>query len=285
MFQKKVRRLLWSALVLFAFAGSFPAQTVAKTVTLLWDANPLDEAVAGYAVFLGPVSRSDPAFAGYELRMDAGNVTEQPLNLREDVPAHYLAVVAYNRDLLESDYSEEVAYRFYAIEASAGPHGSLDPRGRVVVGEGDTQNFAFEPDKGYRVQEVWVDGSPIGAVPSYTFSRVDREHSIAVAFAAEGQHSLSATGGGGGGGGCFLGGLGEPELSGPFPAVVLLLLLLAPRGGDSRCRAPDCLKGGSKEAQVRAVDFLSDFLPGVGSALSEYGPPGRRRSSRVGPGR
>lgn len=73
----------------------------------------------------------------------------------------------------------------YIIEAIAGEGGSISPSGRVNVAAGGIQTFAITADVGYHITDVLVDGISVGAVSSYTFSNVRRNHTIAVAFTRE----------------------------------------------------------------------------------------------------
>jgi predicted ester cyclase len=50
------------------------------------------------------------------------------------------------------------------------------------VNEGSNQTFTFTPDAGYRVADVVVDGTSVGAVGSYTFNNVTANHTISVSF-------------------------------------------------------------------------------------------------------
>jgi uncharacterized repeat protein (TIGR02543 family) len=73
----------------------------------------------------------------------------------------------------------------WTISASAGPNGSIDPSGSVVVTQGASQSFTLAPDAQYHVADVLVDGASVGAVTSYTFSSVAASHSIAASFAGD----------------------------------------------------------------------------------------------------
>ena len=74
-------------------------------------------------------------------------------------------------------------YTYYTIKATAGVNGSISPTGNVSVREGRDQTFTITPDKGYAVANVKIDGKSIGAVKSYTFENVRRNHTIEVSFA------------------------------------------------------------------------------------------------------
>ena len=71
---------------------------------------------------------------------------------------------------------------YYTIKATAGTGGSISPSGNVSVREGRDQTFTITPDKGYAVSNVKIDGKSIGAVKSYTFENVRRNHTIEVIF-------------------------------------------------------------------------------------------------------
>ena len=74
------------------------------------------------------------------------------------------------------------SYSYYTIKATAGAGGSISPSGNVSVREGRDQPFTITPDKGYAVSNVKIDGKSIGAVKSYTFENVRRNHAIEVIF-------------------------------------------------------------------------------------------------------
>ena len=70
----------------------------------------------------------------------------------------------------------------YTIKATAGANGTISPAGWCSVVENGSQTFTFTPDKGYTVAKVLVDGKSVGAVKSYTFKDVTKDHTIEVIF-------------------------------------------------------------------------------------------------------
>ena len=74
------------------------------------------------------------------------------------------------------------SYSYYTIKATAGAGGSISPSGNVSVREGRDRTFTITPNKGYAVAKVRIDGKSIGAVKSYTFENVRRNHAIEVIF-------------------------------------------------------------------------------------------------------
>ncbi len=70
----------------------------------------------------------------------------------------------------------------FTITANAGSGGTITPSGAIKVNQGADQTFNISPASGYEVASVTVDGSNVGAVPSYTFSKVEGAHTIQASF-------------------------------------------------------------------------------------------------------
>ena len=84
----------------------------------------------------------------------------------------------------------------YTITAAAGPNGSISPSGAVKVNYKASKTFAITPASGYQTASVLVDGSPAGAVSSYTFSSVAANHTISATFSAtQTTYTITATAG------------------------------------------------------------------------------------------
>ena len=73
-------------------------------------------------------------------------------------------------------------YTYHTIKATAGTNGSISPSGWTSVRDGRDQTFTITPDKGYAVAKVLVDGKSVGAVKSYTFKNVTKDHTIEAIF-------------------------------------------------------------------------------------------------------
>ncbi|MCF6355679.1 MAG: choice-of-anchor D domain-containing protein [Candidatus Polarisedimenticolaceae bacterium] len=71
----------------------------------------------------------------------------------------------------------------YTITATAGPNGSITPRGETVVNEGAAQNYSIVAAAGYYIADVTVNGESVGAEASYQFVDLDRNHEISATFA------------------------------------------------------------------------------------------------------
>ena len=91
----------------------------------------------------------------------------------------------------------------FTITASAGAGGTISPDGAQSVKWKESQTFTIKPSEGYHIADVLVDGASVGAVTSYRFPSVDKDHKIAASFAGD-VHPLDYTitpsvGAGGGG--------------------------------------------------------------------------------------
>ena len=73
-------------------------------------------------------------------------------------------------------------YTYHTIKATSGANGTVSPSGWTSVREGRDQTFTITPDKDYAVAKVLVDGKSVGAVKSYTFKNVTKDHTIEAIF-------------------------------------------------------------------------------------------------------
>ena len=70
----------------------------------------------------------------------------------------------------------------FAIMAAAGEGGSITPCGTVKVERGMSQTFAIQPEEGYVISDVLVNGQSVGAVAEYTFCDVNADANITALF-------------------------------------------------------------------------------------------------------
>jgi hypothetical protein len=70
----------------------------------------------------------------------------------------------------------------YTITATATAGGSISPSGAITVDVGVSQGFQIDADSGYVITDVLVDNSSIGAISSYTFDNVSKDHTIHAVF-------------------------------------------------------------------------------------------------------
>ena len=91
--------------------------------------------------------------------------------LKEKCPLH---PEEDTEDTTEEDKKE------YKISSSSEGGGSISPT--TTVKKGKSTTFYITPDKGYTISDVIVDGSSVGAVTSYKFSKVKGNHTIKAVF-------------------------------------------------------------------------------------------------------
>ncbi|SBW01108.1 exported hypothetical protein [uncultured Eubacteriales bacterium] len=72
----------------------------------------------------------------------------------------------------------------YTITATSGTGGSISPSGSTSVTEGNSKTYTIAANTGYKIADVKVDGSSIGAASTYTFSNVTSGHTISATFAS-----------------------------------------------------------------------------------------------------
>ena len=112
--------------------------------------------------------------------------------------ADALTATTYTFANIEDNHtiSATFALMSYTITVNAGANGTITP-GTANYGYGATPTFAITPAEGYVISDVTVDGASVGAVPTYTFTALTADHTIAATFAAA-HFSITATAGNGG---------------------------------------------------------------------------------------
>ena len=83
------------------------------------------------------------------------------------------------------------------IVATAGPGGSIDPSGDVKVKKYSSITFTIAADDGYEIEDVLVDDESVGAVSSYRFLFVTKNHTIHATFRPR-SYTITASAGKGG---------------------------------------------------------------------------------------
>ena len=174
---------------LYAPGESVPA--VVTTLTAQWTVNQytITYNLAGgtaegnpntYTIETRAFTLKNPTKSGYTFTGWSGTGLDGENNMTVTIPTGstgnriYTAHWRYNG----SGHS----YSYYTIKATAGAGGSISPSGNVSVREGRDRTFTITPDKGYAVSNVKIDGKSIGAMKSYTFENVRRNHAIEVIF-------------------------------------------------------------------------------------------------------
>lgn len=83
----------------------------------------------------------------------------------------------------------------YTITASAGKNGAISPAGSLEAKEGNSQEFTFTPNKGYKISKVLVDGKEVTVKDGkYTISNIKSNHEISVSFEKTNSRQTPKTG-------------------------------------------------------------------------------------------
>ena len=72
--------------------------------------------------------------------------------------------------------------RYFTVTAEALEGGSISLEGVTEVKYGESITYVINPDEGYEIACLTVDGEDLGPVCEYTFSDVKEEHTITVSF-------------------------------------------------------------------------------------------------------
>jgi len=140
--------------------------------------------------------KSSPTFtmnadAGYQVsdvKVDGVSVGAKTTYAFANVKADHTIAVTFE------EIPEPVVY---TITASTGANGNIVPSGKIEVNEGASKSFTMTPNDGYVVEDVKVDDKSVGALTTYTFTKVSADHKIAVTFKAtvtpEKKYTITAT--------------------------------------------------------------------------------------------
>jgi photosystem II stability/assembly factor-like uncharacterized protein len=107
-------------------------------------------------------------------------------------------VSTYTFDNITADHTIEASFEIsYLITSSSDDNGSISPEGDVMVNPNSSQTFTIMPNAGYKIKDVQVDGTSVGAVSIYTFDNVTADHTIEATFEPI-RYSITASSGMGG---------------------------------------------------------------------------------------
>lgn len=92
---------------------------------------------------------------------------------------------------IDKDYSitaifapKKIDEQTFTISASAGNGGIISPAGSIPAIGGKSMVFSISANKNYKISDVKVDGVSQGAISTYTFYSIDKNHSIVASFEA-----------------------------------------------------------------------------------------------------
>jgi hypothetical protein len=106
------------------------------------------------------------------------------------------AVTSYTFPPVTADHTIAASFATtstYTLTASAGPGGKISPDGTVTVNAGASQTFTITANTGYKVADVKVDGTSVGAKTSYLFTNVQGNHTIEASFATTTTYTITVT--------------------------------------------------------------------------------------------
>ena len=127
-------------------------------------------------------------FAAGEILLTTGNVQMTiPYDNNEMYPIYIPGNVCQTKMVKEEVPVGPIGpvTTYYTIKATAGEGGSIAPNGYVAVSAGSDKSFAITAADGYEIKDVLVDGVSVGAVSSYVFKNVWKDHTIDAVFQAK----------------------------------------------------------------------------------------------------
>lgn len=84
---------------------------------------------------------------------------------------------------IQEDHNIVATFETFTITASAGTGGSISDAGTKNYPRGATPTYTITADEGYIIENVLVNGAPVGAVSSYTFPAISTTNqTISVTF-------------------------------------------------------------------------------------------------------
>jgi len=108
------------------------------------------------------------------------------------------AVNSYAFSNVTGDHTISATFApIYNILATAGLGGTISPFGTVQVIEGGSKKFTINPNVGYQIAEVKINGTSVGAVSEYTFNNVKSNQTIEAVFVIK-TYTVTANAGVGG---------------------------------------------------------------------------------------
>jgi len=88
----------------------------------------------------------------------------------------------FNEILANHTISVEFAINTYTITATTTGLGTTTPNGDIIVNYGSDTTYTYIPASGYHVAKIVVDSLLVGFQNSYTFSNIQKNHTLSVEF-------------------------------------------------------------------------------------------------------
>ena len=113
--------------------------------------------------------------------------------------AYVGAVESYTFENMDDDHTLSATFVMneYGIVATAGEHGTITPAGDTVVTCGENVTYSIAPETGWHISSLLVDGTPVEAAETYSFTDIHADHTILAQFAID-EFTVTATAGEGG---------------------------------------------------------------------------------------
>ncbi|MCT4566582.1 MAG: NEAT domain-containing protein [Maledivibacter sp.] len=103
-------------------------------------------------------------------------------------PNYKIFRLIFNKDSLKNEHVDFGSWvevkkaEDFVITASAGDGGKISPKGDNTVDKKKNIVFTITPNEGHKIKDVLVDGKSVGEVSTYTFERVQNDHTIHATF-------------------------------------------------------------------------------------------------------
>jgi len=94
-------------------------------------------------------------------------------------------ITSYTFDNIQDDHLIAVTFEkaLFKIVTSAGNHGQISPDGEMFVEKGTSQSFMITPDKGYAVDQILFDMTPVSWTGNpFIISDIEKGHQLFVTF-------------------------------------------------------------------------------------------------------
>ena len=102
---------------------------------------------------------------------------------------------SYTFSAISAGHSIQVSFALlgFTLTGTAGPGGSINPSGSVLISYGQSATVTFSPASGFHIADVQIDGISQGVITTYTFSAISSNHTASVTFLANAANSHTVT--------------------------------------------------------------------------------------------
>ncbi len=123
----------------------------------------------------------------------SSSVYSSAITVSSNTTLKFFSVDAYgNAEDVNTETYKIIPLQEFVIRATSGGNGTISPSGNVTVTEGYSKSFTITPDTDFKVKDVLVNGSSVGALSSYTFTDIGGNYTITAYFERETSQSPSA---------------------------------------------------------------------------------------------